>query len=469
LDKSRHSGDLTVTERIAEFAASAAGENIPDEAFLVAKNAFLDWLGVTIAGSREPGSRLIAEYARRSASQPEAGVIGLGFKTTVELAALVNGTSSHAIDYDDTFPDLVKYNLHPSVCLFPAVLALAEKQRLSGRQLLQAYIVGLEVIYRIGSAMGQINSKYGWHPTPVIGTIGAAAAASSALRLDPSRAGCALGIAASLSGGLLKNFGSMTKPLHAGNAARNGVFATQLAAAGFTANSQIFDDENGFPSMFADKQLIGLKGAESDLGRSWLIASIGLVFKPYPSCRSTHSSIDAALYLRNKYHPQSDQVASVVCRISPMHTRTARFHRPETGYQGKFSIPYCIAAALVSGSLTMADFTDEKVKAPEARELLSKVTFQYPEGENVLTMDLASTLTVIMKNGDQFSHSVTLPRGEPGYQLSDQELTDKFKSCAGQVFDQASVQSMIEVIRRLDGEPDLTRLFNLLEAAGRAG
>jgi 2-methylcitrate dehydratase PrpD len=469
LDKAQPGNDLTVTEKIAEFVASVTYEDIPEKALSVAKNAFLDWLGVTIAGSQEPGSKLIADYARRSAAGPEALVIGQGFRTTAELAALVNGTSSHAIDYDDTFPDLVKYNLHPSVCLFPAALALAEKHNLSGRRLLQAYIVGLEVIYRIGSAMGQINSQYGWHPTPVIGTLGSAAAVSNALGLDSSRTAHALGIAASLSGGLLKNFGSMTKPLHAGNAARNGVFAAQLAASGFTANSQIFDGDNGFSPMFADKQLTGLKGAENDLGRSWLTAEIGLVFKPYPSCRSTHSSIDAALYLREHYPIPADQVSGIICRISPMHTRTARFHKPENGYQGKFSIPYCIAAALINGRIGLGDFSDEKVKAPEVQELLSKVTFQYPQGENVLTMDLASRLTVTLKNGDRFSHDVVLPRGEPGYQLTDQELNDKFKSCAGVLFKPTAAPKMIRLINRLEDEADLTRLIKLLADAGQSG
>jgi 2-methylcitrate dehydratase PrpD len=463
----KSSGSLTVTETVAEFVASVNYHDIPELAITLAKKALLDWLGVAIAGSREPGTKLIAEYARKAETCHQASAICQGFKTTAELAALVNGTASHAIDFDDTFPDIVHYNIHPSVCLFPAVLALAEKHRLSGQQVLKAYIIGLEVIYLIGSAIGEISSKNGWHPTPVIGTMGAAAASASVINLSRVQTQPALGIAASLSGGFLKNFGSMTKPLHAGNAARNGVIAAELAASGFTANGHIFDEENNFSRMFGYKLINGLMDAENDLGKIWKTASIGLVFKPYPSCRSTHSSIDATLYLRNQHNIKADQVAGITCRISPMHTRMASFHKPETGYQGKFSIPYCIATALINGKISLDDFTDEKVKALEANKLLSKVAFQYPEGEPVLTMDLKAEITITLKNGDSYSHQIDLPRGEPENPLSEEELIRKFQSCAGLKLNQANIQKMLYIVQHLEEAPDLSRFFEILDGAGK--
>jgi 2-methylcitrate dehydratase PrpD len=456
------SGSRTATERIAEFAASAGFEAIPEKARAVAKNALLDWLGVTIAGSREPVSTLITEHARKAGARAEARAICQGFQTTAELAALVNGTAGHAIDFDDTFPDAVHYNIHPSVCLFPAVLALAEKHKLPGHRVLTAYVAGLEVIYRIGAAIGESSSKNGWHPTPVIGTMGAAAACVNALGLDQDRARHTLGIAASLSGGLYKNFGSMTKPLHAGNAARNGVVSAELAASGFTGNPDIFGDGFSFGRMFGDKEISELLDTEKDLGNAWKTASTGLVFKPYPSCRSTHASIDAALFLRDKHHIRTEQVSGIACEISPMHTRLARFHRPETGYQGKFSIPYCIATALRNGRVSLEDFSDEKVKAAGAQDLLKKVSFLHPEGQPASAMDLKAEITITLKTGGRYSHTVSLPKGEPENPLTDEELTRKFEICSGLVLNRNRVGQILDAVLHLEEAADLTRLFAVL-------
>jgi len=454
--------DSTATEKVAEFAASLTYDDIPEGAITVAKNALLDWLGVSIAGSREEGVRIISEYARRAGARNEASAICQGFMTTAELAALVNGTIGHAIDFDDTFPSVVRYNIHPSAAVFPAVLAVAEKHGLSGQKVLAGYVAGMEVMYRVGAAISEFIPKSGWHPTPVIGTMGAVAACASVLGLSPAQARNALGIAASFAGGLMKNFGSMTKPMHAGNAARNGVVAAELAADGFTANSSIFDDGFSFGHMFGGNQTGGLKGEENDLGEDWRLVSVGIGFKPYPSCRSTHSSIGATLHLVNKFNISADQVAGITCKTSPIHTQMARFHRPETGYQGKFSIPYCVATALRNGMVYLKDFTDDRVKDAGAQELLSKVKFLYPEKPYTSGMDLTAEITVRLHNGKQYSHRVTFPGGEPENPMTDQELVAKFENCSSLMLEQKDVCGILDIIRHVEEAGDLTRLFVML-------
>ncbi len=340
---------------------------------------------------------------RRMKAVGEAGVICKAFQTSADLAAWVNGTASHALDYDDTFANEAGFNFHPTVTLLSAVLALGEKMKASGREILAAYIVGIETETRIGAAIGRITSETGWHPTPVVGTIGAAAASANMLRLNAEQSLMALGIASSLAGGLLQNFGTMTKPLHAGNSARNGVVAALLAQNGFTGNESIMEGNLGFCSMFTAGKVNGLENKEEDLGKTWRIVTPGMSTKPYPCCRSTHSSIDASLHLRNVQGVDPGKIVKIVCKTSPTHTRLARFHKPKSAYEGKFSIPYCIAAALLRGKVLLEDFTEERVAAPEAQALLSKVEFQYPQEYKDNPMALKAEVVVSLANGAEFS------------------------------------------------------------------
>ncbi len=456
----------TGTRKIAEFATETIYGNIPQEAIKAAKNAFLDWIGVTIAGSREPGVNIISEYARSFGARSQVSVICKGFKTVPEIAALVNGTMGHALDYDDIFPGSVHYNIHPSTSVFPAVLALVEKQKLAGRELLAAYIVGMEIHYRLGSTFGQLVPNSGWHSTPVMGTMAAAAASINLLRLSLTKAENAFGIAASKAGGMMRNIGTMTKPMHAGIGARNGVFAATMASNGFTGDSNIFDQDWGFCYMFSGKQVNGLMGTEKDLGKKWNIASVGLGFKPYPSCRSTHSSIDATLHLRNEYNITPDKLGNIIeitCKISPIHTRFCKFFTPKTGYEGKFSINYCVATALRYGKISLEDFTDNKVNDPETQALLSKVKFLHPDNWGQGAVDLTSEITINFKNEPPLSYKVTLPKGEPENPMTDKDLAIKFADCSRTALRKKDSLKVQDLILHLEEIDDLTDLFEILK------
>ena len=450
------------TEKLAKFIAETDFEYIPKEAVHVAKKAILDWVGVTIAGANEPVARILAEQVKRMGAIGEAGVICRAFRTSTDLAAWVNGTASHALDYDDTFPNAAGYNFHPTVPILSAVLALAEKMSVSGKDVLTAYIVGIEVESRIGASMGRYSSEIGWHPTPVIGTMGAVAASANILKLNMQRVRMALGIASSLSSGLLQNFGTMTKPLHAGNSAKNGIVAALLAKNGFTGNESIMERNFGFCSMFSGGKVNGLGKNEQDLGKTWHIISPGISFKPYPCCRSTHSSIDASLYLRNAPGFDASQVVKIICKTSPQHLKLARFHRPKSAYEGKFSIPYCIAAALLSGKVLLEDFAEEKVSDPEAQALLSKVEFLHPGEYHEDPMSLAQEVVLKLSNGAEYACRVDTPKGDPQNPMTEDELSMKFKDCARMSLPQIEIEKVLEMLGKLESLDNISELMKTI-------
>lgn len=449
-------------ERIAKFIAETDYGNIPEEALQVAKTAILDWAGVTIAGSREPVAQIATRYAKRLSATGEAEVIGGAFRTSAELAAWVNGVAGHALDYDDIFPSSVGYNFHPTVPILPAVLALGGKCNSTGMDVLAAYIVGIEVESRVGAAIGRYNSEVGWHPTPVVGTIGAVAACANILKLNDWQVRTALGVASSLTSGLLRNFGTMTKPLHAGSAAKNGVVATLLAQDGFTANESIMEGEAGFCSIFSGGKVNGLENNEQDLGESWHIVSPGISFKVYPCCRSTHSSIDASVHLRNVPGINADQVAKIICKTSPRHPQLARFHRPKSGNEGKFSIPYCIATALLRGKVSLEDFTDEKVADTKAQALLSKVDYLYPAEYKRSPLSLAQEVVVKLDNGAEYSYKVDVPKGDPENPMTDEELLAKFTDCARLLLPQTVIEKVLEMVINLESLDNISKLMDIL-------
>jgi 2-methylcitrate dehydratase PrpD len=449
----------TGTEKIAQFIAETRYEHIPGEAVRIAKRAILDWVGVTIAGSNEPVTRLLFEHVQRMKVVGEAGVISKGVQTSADLAAWVNGTASHALDYDDTFANESGFNFHPTVTLLSSVLALGERMKASGRDILTAYIVGIETETRLGAAIGRITSETGWHPTPVVGTIGAVAGSANVLRLNAEQSLMALGIGSSLAGGLLQNFGTMTKPLHAGNSARNGVVAAELARSGFTGNESIMEGALGFCSMFTAGKVNGLENKEEDLGKNWRIVTPGMSTKPYPCCRSTHASIDASLHLRNVQGVDPGKIVKIVCKTSPTHTRLARFHKPKSAYEGKFSIPYCIAAALLRGKVLLEDFTEERVAAPEAQTLLSKVEFEYPQEYKDNPMALKAEVVVSLAAGTEASRKIDIPKGDASNPMTEGEISAKFRDCTHKALLPKEIEKVMGMLHNLESLSDISELM----------
>ena len=443
------------TERIARFIAEASYEALPKEGIEIARRGIIDCIGVTLAACPEYGSRIITEYVRKEHGTSESGVIAGGFKALASEAALANGTMAHMLDYDDVS---LPFGGHPSVVLLPSVLAMGEKLHCSGKDVLLAYIVGFEVATRIGRACLDRHYDIGWHTTATFGAIGTAAAAAKLSKLNTDKSRTALGIAASLAGGLKRNFGTMTKPFHAGSAARNGVVAANLAEQGFTADENIFDGPGSFCYVLGGGAEFDLD--TQDLGEKYNICS-GLDIKPYPSCRATHGGIDAALLVRDKYSLQQDDIAEVEYHVGPFIPLAAFRHEPQTGLEGKFSLEFCSALSFLEGKVTLAQFTDENVKNAAIQSIASKVRIITNPG---IPMDSMTPLEmrVKLRNGEILSQRIEAAKGEPENPLSQAELSAKFKDCASAALSLKEVDKVLELASNLESLKDITPLMEIL-------
>lgn len=451
-----------VTQRLAEFVVDTPYESIPEDARLSAKRAILDCLGVTLAGVSDPGSKLITEFVRAHGGKPESGVIGAGFKTVAPEAALANGTMAHILDYDDY---CVSFLGHPSVAILPAILALAERDHVSGKDVLAAYILGFETGASLGPACAQ-HYVVGWHCTATLGTVAAVAAACRVLKLSVDQTRMALGIATSLAGGLKQNFGTMTKSLHAGSAARNGVVGASLAAMGFTSNPEILESPQGFCKVFGGGQDCDLSNVGAELTQNWVLTS-GLALKPWPSCAGTHTSIQGTLELAKEHNLKAEDVEEVECRTNPFVAGAAHINQPREGLEGKFSVQYCVSRALLDGEVGLKHFTDDQVSQPEAQELLQKVKFVHPEEMQAdFSTPLASEVVIRLKNGTEVSKNVDFPMGDARNPMQWDGVSAKYMDCASLVLSKEDVKTSLEMLSNLETLPDVAALMEILTSKG---
>ena len=337
-----------LTEKIANFVSGIRMEDIPQDALEKARMGMTDFIGVAVAGSREELSRFIREYGNRMGGVAEASIIADDKKTSPEMAALVNGTMGHALDYDDMSVSPIA---HPSVFLAPAILALGESIGASGLEALAAYVVGYEVAGCIAEPMFQSHYVQGWHGTSTFGSLGAAAAAGRLLRLNPRQVRMAMGIAASLACGLRQNFGTMTKPLHAGKAAANGVQAAFLAQAGFTADGGIIEAPMGFAKVMGHEGAVDWSRVGTNLGKIFVIAGpVGIaISRTRPAALPTRRSRLCTGY--RKQEVKAEEIVAVELGDESLRQAVAHPSSAHNRVEGKFSLQYCVARALVSGEV----------------------------------------------------------------------------------------------------------------------
>jgi 2-methylcitrate dehydratase PrpD len=443
-----------VTEEIANFIIKTEYSSIPKEAIFIAKNAIIDGLGVALAGTHESAGITITEFAKDMGETGNAMVIGQGFRTSPLLAALVNGTLMHALAFDDVATSWIG---HPTAVILPAALAIGETYKASGKELLEAYLLGCEVAAKIGQIAAPRQYELNWHNTSTIGTVGAAAACAKILKSNVHETRMILGIAASEASGLRGNFGSMTKPLHAGLAARNGVMASMLAKRGFSANESIMESHSGFASAFLGEHDSHLSQFDLSLGEPFDIISPGRTIKPYSCCRDTHSCIDAVIYLIKEHDISADDVACIEYQAGEV-AGVALHSAPETGLQAKLSMQYCIAIALLFGEVRFAHFTDQMVLEPKVQSLMKKITCR--QGEEIEPM--SARVMIKLKDGKKYSHTVRRPKGDPENPLSQTELIMKYKDCASRVLLAEDIEESLELLSNLEDLNDLSELTKIL-------
>jgi 2-methylcitrate dehydratase PrpD len=455
---------MGVTEQLAAFVVETVFADVPPRAYTRAKEAMLDGLGCALVGSPTPSGKLMIQYVRERSEAPRAAVIGSGFKTSAPLAALANGTMAHALDFDD-----VNWSMsgHPTVPLLPAVLALGQEVHASGQAVLLAYTLGFEVEAKIGLGVNPRHYDLGWHATSTLGALGAAAACAKLLGLDVEKTRMALGIVASTAAGLRQNFGTMTKPLHPGQAAMNGVTAAQLAQLGWTAEANILEAPYGFCQLYAGPNQYNLERIVKDLGHPFELLATGVAIKQYPCCAFTHRALDAMLTLVQQHALSADDVVAVECRVGRPTMEVLIHTRPQTGLEGKFSMQYCLAAALLDKRIGLLSFSDEKVRRPAARQLFERVAMTlHPEAERHGTggEELPVTVSVALKDGRSLSAQIEHPKGHPANPLSAIALQDKFEDCAYGVLERPDIRRVIELVQGLEQVEDIGALMDVLMA-----
>lgn len=457
-----------ITEKLARFVVDTRFDDIPEKAVDLAKRTALDCVGAILAGCAMPGSQAVTRYVRNLAGSPQAGIIGVDFRTAVPDAALVNGTVAHALDYDDCGMKVG----HPSAPVLPAALGMGEYLHAAGKEVLAAYILGLEVQGKVAlhcdfKLMERTLSSQCWY-----GCLGAGAAAAKLLRLDVTQTRITLGIAANLACGLSVNHGTSVAPMNAGNASRNGVVAALMAKEGLTATPDIIDAPNGFCDALAGQGRYDAPRMAETLGDPFYILSPGIGLKKYPSCYHTHRAIDGTLNLVQEHHLNDQDITEIEVGTSERACRVAAYDAPATAYQSKYSIPHCIAAAEVDGKVTLDTFTEEKIRDPRMVAARKKVRLTFPDlpiwpGLADIGPDtefVGNPVTIRTRDGRSFQTRVDIPRGDPALPLTDPEIAAKYTECAQTVLAPNAIQRSMELMLHLEKVADVREIIDSVAA-----
>ena len=438
-------GDGRPVERLATFVSSLSYGDLSAEDVRAVERAFVDTCGVVISGMNEASTATAIETLAEPGAVP---LWGQDRGTSTAAAALVHGVAGHSQDYDD-----VSWGMsgHPSVTMVPAVLALANDREVDGKRAIEAYVGGLEAQCYLSAAINPSHYREGWHATATLGTFGAAAAAAKTLDLGPEAARNALSIAASRAAGLKSNFGTMTKPLHAGTAARAGVTAARLASGGFTASPDAVDGDGGFLELYAGEDPVTLSELPA-LDRPTALEAHGINVKKYPCCYYTHTSIHAAERLADEHDVDPEDVESIHVVTSPGPADALHYPNPETGLEGKFSLEYTVASAVAREHVGVEAFEDGAVADPDVQRVRERVEWEIDDSLEYND----TTVEMRMETGDGvYTRVQDVPPGDPSNPLSDAELEAKFRRCASRVLDEDVVDRTHEQLDSLRSVDDI--------------
>jgi 2-methylcitrate dehydratase PrpD len=464
--RAKDQGGPSVIQQLSAYVATESFDKLPDATVRAARRAILDTLGVMLAGSAEvTAARVRALIAHRRGVE-EATIAGTDLRGSVEDAALANGTAAHALDYDDVQQSL---SGHPSVPVLPAALALGERQHASGAALLAAFVAGVEVEAKLGRALNPVHYETGWHATSTLGVFGAAAAAAKLLGLSAERTAHALAIAASMASGIKANFGTDCKPLHVGHAARCGTEAALLAEAGFTGNPRALEHGDGFGATHGGGSRPAWELTTAGLGAPHDLVDPGIGVKRFPACASTHQALDATLALAEEHAIDPKAVVAVECGVSYLAPHQLIYDQAATGLQGKFSMPYCIAVALLDRTVGLAQFAEERVRRADAQTLMPKVRmFVHPEQTTRESLPTRfSEVAISLTDGRRLTRRVRHAKGQPQNPLTDAELTTKFHDCAARVLPRERAESVLAAVQELETAADVGELARMLSRSVR--
>lgn len=439
----------TVSEKIAKWVGTTGYDDIPADVLNIAKRCILDFIGVAYAGSRQPIAAIIMKYLDAIKGPEQSTVIGTGIKASCIETAFANGVIGHCLDYDDfLIPRLGGGGPHITAAILPAALAVAEKEHKTGRELIEAYVLGCEICYRIGMGIEPDHYVMGWHNTETEGIFGAAAAAGKLWGLSSEQMTFAFGIAASEASGLRENFGTMTKSFHAGQASAKGVRSALLAKLGFDSAKTIFEGNGGFCNVMCKNARIN--EITDHLGDPFGLSQV--IIKLYPCCGASHPAISATLDLIKQHNVKAEDIDSVEVKCDALIPQLLKYRIPKTAFEGKFSMQFPLALAMSERRVTLDNFTDEKTHEPEIVTLMKKVDLApVPELS-------AQIVDIKLKDGLQLEKKRDYDLGNPRNLISDEELLDKYRDCTSPAMPHALIRESSETLFRLEKVRDVNEL-----------
>jgi 2-methylcitrate dehydratase PrpD len=448
-------GPAPVETVLSRLVLDTPAAGVPDQAIEAAARQVLDTVGVALAAAAEPAGHSIARVVGGLGGAPQARVLGTRLRTSVVQAAWANGSLAHLLDFDDSGFS------HPTACILPAALAVAEHRDVSGRDLLTAMVLGYEVFERLSrSARGNERRvrRSGYHPTPIYGSLAAVAAAARLLQLDVGQLEVAFGLAASDASGLTQQFGTWGKGLHAGNAARAGVMCTLLARDGYWGDERVISGPYGLFEALHGEGGYDFGSVAAGLGERWAILDPGLSIKAFPACGINRRPVAAVLRLAERTPYDPDMVERIDVHVHPQLFHTLRHRAPDQGFRGKFSLDYTLASAVLDRRLVIDSFSDDSARRPELRAMLDRVVFhEHPEQDVARYRE--SSVQITLSDG-----TVLVPEDDPsaGWLTTREEITAKYLDCAERALPARQAAEFADAMWSLPDAPSIRKLVDSL-------
>src|SRR5262245_2986033 len=436
---------MGLTQEIGEFVSGARFAGLPPDCIGTVCLGFTDCVAVMVAGWGETVSQIAARHfgnaPAHGSNRPLHGV-----RAEAPERALIYAVAAHALDYDDT-----ALLGHPSAILVSAILAEANEAGADGEAMIAAYVAGYEVWAELIRRDRDQHHEKGWHPTAMFGALAAAAASASLRRLKPAQASQAVAVAASLAGGIVANFGSMTKPLQVGRAAQSGLMATRLVAAGMTASPDAIEDDIGFLRAISPHGAVDTS-SEAKLGQEWAILRHGLNVKLYPVCYAAHRALDAVIELREQHRFRPDAIDAVTLEIGDTQSRILRIHRPQNAFEAKICGEFAATAAVIAGRCGRAELTDEFVRRADVQGFLPKVAIVPVDGKDPDEPALApfDRVRLRLRDGREIvCDPVFQARGHFARRVDRGRLWEKVSDCAGDALGAVETQALFDTLQTL--------------------
>lgn len=457
---------MSFFQQLAQYALRLKNETPRPQVMAKARDFFSDTFACAAAGIHERAVRTAISYVESTAPANEAMLLFAPMYTSMENAAMINGIACHVSDYDDVLDSM---NGHASAVILPAAIAAGEYMHSTGKDVLRAYIIGIEICGCIGRGLAAGNFQHGWHSTSTLGIFGAVATAAVLFGLSEEQLTYAFAIAASESSGIKGNFGTMTKSLHAGRAAAKGIFSARLAQCGYDANPEVMETSGGFAevttgSLDMDTMLMHMASHDSEF------LNPGMVMKNYPSCKGTHNSIDAVRYIVERYDLHPEEISKIEMHVQPYIRDVLRYPDAQTPLQGKFSLNYCVALAAIRRNVTLADFEGDSIHDPMIQDMMARVEMvidhSLANGSYMLARGDAEAF-IHTTDGRTFRHRVNHSLGDPHNPMTREQMRSKNELCLKKAVQQDRVVETLDMLHRVDQLSDIAILTRFVGAAAK--